>query len=260
MIPGTGTSSVVQRGGSNVASGSYSHAEGYYTTAQNQAEHAQGQYNSSHKANTTFGNAGNTIHSIGIGTSTSSRKNAVEVMQNGDVYVLGVGGYTGSNYSSAKTLQQALTYIIEADYNDLGGGAWGLKPTLISDIFAGRCLGLMVWNEPDADGDFYTFGHVDMNNGEIQFYYRYFNGGDIVSRKILMNTNGDILEYSQNTTPGERDWTEHPAGGGGGEEVEEEFIEEIPEPAEEVPEEIVEELYEEIVEEVPLEPEEPEEE
>lgn len=242
MIPGTGTSSVVQRGGSNTASGNYSHAEGAYTLAQNQSEHAQGQFNSSHKANTTFGNAGNTIHSIGIGTGSSNGKNAVEVMQNGDVYVYGVGGYTGTNYSSSRTLQNSLPYIIEADYSDLGSGAQ-VPTTLFKDIFAGRCLGLMVWNEPDADGDFYTFGHVDWNNGEIQFYYRYFNGGDIVTRKILMNEAGEILEYSQNTTTGRRDWTEYPASGGPGgdeeilEEPEEIPLEEAVQEAPEVPEE-----------------------
>ena len=53
------------------------------------------------------GLSGNTIHSVGIGSS-SERKNAVEVMQNGDVYVLGVGGYDGKEISSAATLKDAI--------------------------------------------------------------------------------------------------------------------------------------------------------
>lgn len=89
-------------GGGTVASGVRSHAEGAYTLAQNWAEHAEGKNNRSHKANTTWGNAGNTIHSIGIGGNETSSargngKNAIEVMQNGDVYVYGVGGYQGTD-------------------------------------------------------------------------------------------------------------------------------------------------------------------
>ncbi len=82
------------------AAGEDSHAEGGNTQTQNRYEHAQGSYNKSNKANTTFGNAGNTIHSIGIGTS-AQRMNAVEVMQDGKVFVKGVGGYDGTNPTTA---------------------------------------------------------------------------------------------------------------------------------------------------------------
>ena len=52
----------------------------------------------------------NTIHSIGIGSSRTSRKNAVEVMDNGFVYVNGLGGYEGDNTESGTilTLQQVI--------------------------------------------------------------------------------------------------------------------------------------------------------
>lgn len=53
-----------------------------------------------------------TIHSVGIG-SPSQRKNAHEIMMNGDHYVYGIGGYNGANYSNAKTLQQVLDPITE---------------------------------------------------------------------------------------------------------------------------------------------------
>lgn len=79
------------------ASGIASHSEGVNTVAQNQSEHAQGQYNKSNRANATFGNAGNTLHSIGIGTADNARKNAVEVMQDGKVFVYGLDGYDGTN-------------------------------------------------------------------------------------------------------------------------------------------------------------------
>lgn len=103
-------------GQGSTAQGNCSHAEGIDTIAQNQSEHAEGQYNKSHKTNTVFGNAGNTIHSIGIGTGAGSleeqdRRNAVEVMQNGDVYVDGIGNYDGADYINANTVQDVISDI-----------------------------------------------------------------------------------------------------------------------------------------------------
>ena len=62
------------------AFGGNSHAEGADTLTTNNQEHAQGRFNVTHKANTIWGNPGNTLHSIGIGTSDTARTNAVEVM------------------------------------------------------------------------------------------------------------------------------------------------------------------------------------
>ena len=90
----------------------YSHTEGFYTIANNQSEHASGQYNVSSKASTTFGDSGNTLFSVGNGTSTSARHNAFEIRQNGDIYLssggtdiklqdhLGGGGGGGSTYTA----------------------------------------------------------------------------------------------------------------------------------------------------------------
>jgi hypothetical protein len=93
------------------ASSFYSHAEGYKTLARNQSEHAQGQFNKSNKENGTFGNISNTIHSIGIGTSENTRKNAVEVMQSGDVYIKGINNYDGTNPVLANSIQVKVTAI-----------------------------------------------------------------------------------------------------------------------------------------------------
>lgn len=60
-----------------------SHAEGIKNTTQNRAEHASGQYNKSNKASDTFGDSGNTLFSVGCGTSDADRKNALEIMQDG---------------------------------------------------------------------------------------------------------------------------------------------------------------------------------
>ena len=91
------TSSFAEGYEKNTANGNYSHAEGKHTKAINNAEHAEGQYNQSH--------SGKTIHSIGIGTSDSTRKNAFEVMQDGSIYVYGLGNYNGSALTNASTLQ-----------------------------------------------------------------------------------------------------------------------------------------------------------
>lgn len=95
-------------GRSTSSQGLYSHSEGYKTVTTNSYEHAEGQYNLSNQASSSFGNSGNTLKSIGFGSSESNRKNAVEVMQNGDVYIKDIGGYTGTNPSTATRIQDCI--------------------------------------------------------------------------------------------------------------------------------------------------------
>lgn len=88
----------------SLATGIGSHAEGIGTTANNDGEHAEGKYNVSNS---------NTIHSIGIGTGTAADgptnpKNAVEVLNDGKVYVLGVGGYLGTSLTGATDLKTVI--------------------------------------------------------------------------------------------------------------------------------------------------------
>ena len=85
-------------GSSTTASGKASHAEGLGTIANNQSEHASGQYNVSNTASTTFGNDGNTLFSVGNGTSSSTKHNAFEIRQNGDIYIVDTNDTTYSNY------------------------------------------------------------------------------------------------------------------------------------------------------------------
>lgn len=84
---GQGNNSAILVGDTQEANGAYSFSEGQHTVANNRSEHALGEYNKSNKANDTFGDEGNTLFSIGNGTSESDRKNAFEVMQNGDIYI-----------------------------------------------------------------------------------------------------------------------------------------------------------------------------
>ncbi len=88
--------------------GAYSHAEGVGTVTYNEGEHAEGRYNVSR--NIANQDETRTRHSIGIGTGTgSNRKNAVEVMANGDYYLYNVGGYDGKTVTNKKTLQTVLS-------------------------------------------------------------------------------------------------------------------------------------------------------
>ena len=113
-------------GTNTIASGEFAHSEGYQTNAKNKSEHAEGHYNVSHKTSDTYGDAGNTQHTTGIGTGSKSRKNAFEIMQNGDMYVLGIGGYKGSatkvQNASIKTLQEYITSL-EARITALEGNS-----------------------------------------------------------------------------------------------------------------------------------------
>lgn len=109
------------------ANGQHSHAEGVDTVTSNTAEHAEGKFNKSNKADGSFGSAGNTLHSIGIGISASDRKNAFEIMQNGDAYLLGVGGYDGKNPAASKAVQQIIGALLDTfkpvQVNDNKSGA-----------------------------------------------------------------------------------------------------------------------------------------
>ena len=94
-------------GNQTKASGNYSHTEGNYTEAKNEGEHASGMYN---KSNNQDANA-QTIFSIGIGTSDTDRKNAIEVLRDGRVFIKGIGGYDGTNPFGSISLQDFLSSL-----------------------------------------------------------------------------------------------------------------------------------------------------
>lgn len=89
----------------NVSQAIDSNAEGKGTITRNIGENANGTFNVS---NTGSEDSKKTIHSIGIGTKDSDRSNALEIMQNGDIYLYGVGGYEGDNASDSKSIQSVI--------------------------------------------------------------------------------------------------------------------------------------------------------
>ncbi len=95
-------------GQSTQALGICSHVEGTTTVARNNSEHAEGQYNVSTLTNTTFGNDGNTLSSIGNGKNTSNKHNAIEIRQNGDIY-----------YSDTEKIDNSTVYYYTAPMRKL---------------------------------------------------------------------------------------------------------------------------------------------
>lgn len=89
------------------ANNAYTIALGNNCESNNKSEVSLGQYNRSRKKSDNYGDE-NTAFSIGIGTGNLEKKNAQEVMQNGDFYVYGIGGYDGTNPYEAKSLQEVV--------------------------------------------------------------------------------------------------------------------------------------------------------
>ena len=109
-------------GNVTTANGSSSHAEGSYTETNNHAEHASGYYNVSSSGSTALGHSGNTLFSVGNGASPSSRHNAFEIRQNGDIY-LSSGGTDiklQDHLGGGGTVDQT---IISGSTNAVAGGA-----------------------------------------------------------------------------------------------------------------------------------------
>lgn len=94
-------SAVHAEGYATSATAAYTHTDGYFTIATNLHEHASGRYN---KSDDSLVQSRQTRFSVGIGTSETSRKNAIEAKANGDVYIYGVGGFDGQNDADADVL------------------------------------------------------------------------------------------------------------------------------------------------------------
>ena len=120
------------------AEGERSHAEGYSTITTNNAEHAEGRLNKSNNGNDL---KDKTLSSIGIGESETTRKNAFEVMQNGDIYVYGLGDYDGTNPDTASTLQKCIN-------ENQSSQSFTLTPATTSSLG-----GIMVGNNLSVTGE-----------------------------------------------------------------------------------------------------------
>ena len=129
LISNSGTGKKTTEGGeiyndiiNNKAMGENSHAEGTGTIVRNNSEHAEGKYNHS--------TVGKTISTVGIGSSDSDRKNAVEITNEGNMYVYGIGGYDGTNQNVSKSLSEILLEYYPLTLNEIVNGVITVKNTL----------------------------------------------------------------------------------------------------------------------------------
>ena len=129
-----------------------SHAEGIKNTTQNRAEHASGQYNKSNKASDTFGDAGNTLFSVGCGTSDTDRKNAFEVMQDGTCKYLDVDTGEQIDVGVAKELSKPFDLAIGSTTKKVNGkSAITFTAEEITDKFNGVLIQKLTTASTEAD-------------------------------------------------------------------------------------------------------------
>ena len=156
-----------------VANGDTSHAEGTRTITNNTGEHAEGISNVSHTNSEATGSSGKTTHSIGIGV-TDARKNAVEVMQNGDAYLIGVGNYDGihiKGQSGAPTGLRTLQEVVSGLRTDLENGLNECQKTVYPYARFDEVTGEVTGDYPDEDVSYFECNYIGAYSG---------NGGRVV--------------------------------------------------------------------------------
>lgn len=127
-----------------------SHAEGIKNTTQNRAEHASGQYNKSNKATDTFGDAGNTLFSVGCGTSDADRKNAFEVMQDGTCKYYDVATGEQINVGVAKELSKPFDLAIGSTTKKVDGKS---AVTFTAEEITDKFNGVLILNLTTASAE-----------------------------------------------------------------------------------------------------------
>ena len=104
----------------NTFSKDYQFASGFYHKPKNEYETSFGKYSISVSASGTFGDGGNTLFSLGNGESESTRHNAFEIRQNGDIYIADTNDTSTTNY-----YEKPMIKLQDA----LGGGGGGSSYT-----------------------------------------------------------------------------------------------------------------------------------
>ena len=200
----SGQRSATIAGYSNDSKGIESLTSGRYVKAENMWECSFGYSNVSHKANNTWGDSGNTLFSVGNGTSTSARHNAFEIRQNGDIYItsggtdiklqdnLGGGGggkaVTGGTNISVTTGETADTINCTL-------------PIVVTNSF-GTCLDLTYGSGNDAQGSrAITLGAYTKttNNGELAIG-RYNVSNTTSASPVYNNPNKTVFSVGNGTS------------------------------------------------------------
>lgn len=142
-----------------------SHAEGIKNTTQNRAEHASGQYNKSNKATDTFGDAGNTLFSVGCGTSDADRKNAFEVMQDGTCKYLDVATGEQIDVGVAKELSTPFNLAIGSTTKKVDGKS---AVTFTAEEITDKFNGVLILNLTTASTEA-EIRKAFTDNGTVKF-------------------------------------------------------------------------------------------
>lgn len=167
-----------------------SHAEGIKNTTQNRAEHASGQYNKSNKASDTFGDAGNTLFSVGCGTSDTDRKNAFEVMQDGTCKYLDVATGEQIDVGVAKELSKPFDLTIGSTTKKVDGKSavtFTAEETNASRQFNGVLIQKLTTASAEAD-----IRKAFTDNGTVKFP----TPGSIIS-KLDGGNKGIVVSLSE---------------------------------------------------------------
>ena len=165
-----------------------SHAEGIKNTTQNRAEHASGQYNKSNKASDTFGDAGNTLFSVGCGTSDADRKNAFEVMQDGTCKYLDVATGEQIDVGVAKELSKPFDLTIGSTTKKVNGkSAVTFSAEEFTDKFNGVLIQKLTTASTEAD-----IRRAFTDNGTVKFP----TPGSIIS-KLDGGNKGIVVSLSE---------------------------------------------------------------
>ena len=112
--------------GTSTAAGDYSSALGdnLQTASDNIAEHAVGRYNCTRNVSSSWGTAGNTLFTVGAGTSDIYRLNALEIHQDGKVYVRGLDDWAGTNNPATTGHKDLVSAIKESSVAPLVSVEW----------------------------------------------------------------------------------------------------------------------------------------
>lgn len=167
-----------------------SHAEGIKNTTQNRAEHASGQYNKSNKATDTFGDAGNTLFSVGCGTSDTDRKNAFEVMQDGTCKYLDVDTGEQIDVGVAKELSTPFNLTIGSTTKKVNGKsavAFTAEEINASRQFNGILIQKLTTASAEAD-----IRKAFTDNGTVKFP----TPGSVIT-KLNGNNKGIVVSLSE---------------------------------------------------------------
>ena len=215
--------------GTSYAQGFYSSAFGTQNYSNNKSELSCGQYNNSVSASTTFGDSGNTLFSVGNGTASNARHNALEIRQNGDIYISSGGTdiKLQDNLGSSIEVSSAIT---SGDTNPVEGGALYDELRVIKDVetkvelefsgsspktstnFPSGCTKIEVSNFAQYNTVYLCFesmggvygvvAWVDINNGEV-------SANDEIGCNPIYTISGDNLILTWTNVSQTRKWVTH---------------------------------------------------